>query len=172
MIQTRRVRPRELTFTTLGEALAEAERLAACERAGTLQRLGNWSTGQIFGHLAWWIDESFDGTGFHPPWWLRLIGPLLKRRMTDHRAKPGFRLPGTANGTLGTEDMPLDEGLARLRRAVTRLQASAPTVRDPALGWLTHDEWTRLHLRHFELHLGFLVPPLQDQPERSHARGA
>jgi hypothetical protein len=158
MIQTRRVQPRELTFTTLGEALAEAERLATCERAGTLQRLGNWSTGQIFGHLSWWIDEAFDGTGSHPPWWLRLIGPLLKRRMTDRRARPGFRLPGAAAGTYGTEDMSLDEGLDRLRRAVARLQAGAPTVPDPALGWLTHEEWTRLHLRHLELHLGFLVP--------------
>jgi hypothetical protein len=165
MIQTRRVQPRELTFTTLGEVLAEAERLAAHERAGSLQRLGNWSTGQIFGHLAWWIDESFDGHGFHPPWWLRLIGPLLKRRMTDRRARPGFRLPGIATGTLGTEDMPLDEGLDRLRRTVARLQASAPTVPDPALGWLTHDEWLRLHMRHGELHLGFLVP-MTEQPAR------
>jgi hypothetical protein len=172
MIQTRRVQPRELTFHTLTEAMAEAERLAAFERDGSLQRLGNWGTGQIFGHLAWWIDESFDGTGFHPPWWLRLIGPLLKRRMTDHRAKPGFRLPGTATGTLGTEDMPLDEGLDRLRRAVARLQASAPTVRDPALGWLTHDEWTRLHLRHFELHLGFLVPRSSNPSGSSPALGA
>lgn len=158
MITTSRVHPRTLTFTTLTQALDEAERLAECERRGALRRLGNWSTGQIFGHIAWWIDEGFDGHGFRPPWWLRLIGPLLKRRMTERRAAPGFRLPGVSAGTLGTEDLPLEEGLDRLRRAIARLQAGAPTMPDPTLGRMTHEQWIKLHLRHAELHLGFLVP--------------
>lgn len=56
------------------------------------------------------------------------------------------------------EPVPLDEGLERMRRALGRLKAEAPTAPNVIFGPLSHDEWVALHCRHAELHLGFLVP--------------
>lgn len=151
------MRVRTVRLNSLEDLLAEAERLAAAERAGTLRRLGNWTTGQLFGHVAYWIDVSFDGSEHRAPWFIRLIGPMLKKGMINKTPKPGFRLPGVAGGTYGTTAYTLDEGLARLRRAVARLQAGTPTLPNEVFGKMTRDEWLALHLRHAEVHLGFLV---------------
>jgi hypothetical protein len=39
-----------------------------------------------------------------------------------------------------------------------QLKTQAPTAPSPILGTLTHEEWIAMHLRHAELHLGFLIP--------------
>ncbi len=157
-IDTKNVKTRELHFKTLEEALAEVERIAAAERAGTLQRLGNWTTGQVFGHLAYWINLAFDGGGPTPPWFLRLIGPMIKKKILYGNLQRGFRLPGAPEGTYGTEQLSLDEGEKRIKAALHRLIKGTPELPNPVFGTMTRDEWLALHLRHHELHLGFLVP--------------
>lgn len=156
-VDTKRVPIRELRFQTIDDALAEIKRLAEAERAGRVERMGNWTTGQVFGHLAYWIDGSFDGGIKPPPWFIRMIGPMLKRGMLRGPMKQGFRLPGAPEGTHGTEVLSLDEGLSRVTRAFERLKAGAPQRRNPVFGWMTHAEWIALNLRHAELHLGFLT---------------
>lgn len=153
---------RPVRFATIAEALADAERCAAADEAGTLRRSGNWTPGQIFGHLAWWIDGAFDGYPASPPWFVRLLGPLLKNSAL-RRVQFGVRLPGVPGGTYGTEPMPTREGLERLRRAFERLERGAPERPNPVFGKMTHEEWKQLHLRHAEGHLAFLHPNGADE---------
>lgn len=157
-VDTRTAPRRNLSFATLADALADARRCAAADRAGTLRRTGNWTLGQILGHLAWWIDGAFDGYPMRPPWFVRLLGPLLKRMLLRRGGKPGMRLPGVPAGTHGTDLFSTDEGLARFERAVARLEAGPPSRPNPVFGKLTHDEWQALHRGHAELHLSFVEP--------------
>lgn len=158
-IDTKNVNIRELHFDTLEQAMAEVDRVSAAERAGKLQQLGNWTAGQNFGHLAHWINVGFDGGGPTPPWLVRKLGPiLLKKRVLYGKAWKGFRIPNAPEGTFGTEKLSLEEGERRVKAALTRLMNNTPDRPNPAFGKMTRDEWVKLHLRHFELHLGFLVP--------------
>lgn len=146
---------RELRFATVDEALRDAAQLAAAERAGSLERLGNWSLGQAFGHVAEWIRFSYDGSPFTPPWILRTLGPWMKRFVLARPMPRGIRLRGVAEGTYGTAPMSTDEGLARLRREFDRLGRNAPSKPSPVFGAMTHEEWLQLHLGHAALHQGF-----------------
>ncbi len=160
-IDTGRVKGRRtLRFATLNEAMAEAERVVAAEKAGSLERLGNWSAGQTLGHLAAWMSFPYDGypPGFGAPWFIRVLLKLQKKKFLNGSLPAGVRIPHVPGGTLGTESMSADEGLARYRRAAARLEAGAPTCDNIVFGPLTHEEWTKLNLRHAELHLSFLVP--------------
>lgn len=54
--------------------------------------------------------------------------------------------------------MPFEEGLARLRKALDRLEKNPPTTPNPLFGHMPHEEWLLLHIRHAELHLSFVHP--------------
>jgi hypothetical protein len=69
----------------------------------------------------------------------------------------GFKLPARAR-TLLPEDVPLDEALDNLRRALGRFASETPTARHPFLGALASQEWESLALRHAELHMSFVIP--------------
>ncbi len=45
-----------------------------------------------------------------------------------------------------------------LRIAVGRLKTETKRGAHPVLGKMNVDEWNRFHLRHAEMHLGFLIP--------------
>lgn len=154
---------RTLRFNSPDELMADVERVVASERAGTLRRAGNWTTGQILGHLAAWIDYSYDGypPALKPPWFIKLILRMMKGRFMRGPLKAGVKIPKAPGGTYGTEPMPLDEGLARFRKAWDRLRRSKPTVPNIIFGDLTHEECITGHLRHAELHLSFLHPILE-----------
>ena len=146
---------RELNFRSLDEVLADAERLVASPNT---KMLGNWPLSQLLTHLATAINGSIDGTSAKAPWFIRLIGPLLKGRVLKNRMSPGFKLPKDVEvGFFPSVSSP-QEALEELRRAVGRSHNERMTARHPILGKLTHEEWTRLHLRHAELHLSFAVP--------------
>ena len=149
---------RTLHFTTIPQAIAEADRLAAADRAGKLTQLGNWTFGQNLGHLASWGDYSFDGPPMKIPAILRMFIRPFRRRFLYKPMSPGSRLPKVQAGTYGTELLSTDEGLSRFRTNFNRIAAECPTKPNILLGPLTHDEWINLHLRHAELHLSFLQP--------------
>ena len=138
--------------------MAEVERLAAAERAGRLNRLGNWTLGQTLGHLATWAEYAYTGAPLKPPFFIRWILRLRKQKFLYEPMKAGVWIPRVAGGTLGTEPMPLDEALPRLRRVIERLKTEAPTAPNVIFGKLTHEESIAITLRHAELHLGFLIP--------------
>ncbi|MBX3390564.1 MAG: DUF1569 domain-containing protein [Phycisphaeraceae bacterium] len=149
---------RDLHFSSLDEVLAEADRIAAAERDGRLKQIGNWSAGQIFNHLATWIDYSYDGfpPQLSPPWFVRLIVKLQKHKFMNGAMPRGVRIPGIENGTLATESVPLEEGVRHLRASLERLKREKPTQRSVLFGEMTHEEWIKGTLRHAELHMSFL----------------
>ena len=153
-INTKQVVRRELRFENESEILAEAERLAE----GSSQVLGNWSAGQIFKHLAIVMDGSIDGLKVTAPWYVRLIVPLFKKQLLSSPMRAGFRLPRRAKEVMVPRDsISIQEGIQSLRNAVTRLNSTTERKPSPVLGPMTREEWTQLHCRHAELHLGFLV---------------
>ncbi|MEX2138388.1 MAG: DUF1569 domain-containing protein [Pirellulales bacterium] len=147
---------RKLHFTSLGDMLADAEMLCSMK---PVHALGNWQLGRALEHLARTIDMSLDGARFKAPWYIRLLGPLFKKRLLSRPMSPGFRLPANAAKFLIPEDeCELHEALRHLRTAVTRSLATTHRHSSPVFGHLTSDEWNQLHFRHAELHLSFFVP--------------
>jgi hypothetical protein len=149
---------RILHFDSLDQKTAEVDRLVEAERQGRLKQLGNWTLGQTLGHLAAWMEYGYTGAPLNPPFFIRWILRLRKRKFLYEPMKAGIRIPRVKGGTLAIDPMPLDEALTRFRRVAERVKAEPPTAPSPALGKLTHDESIALNLRHAELHLGFLVP--------------
>lgn len=149
---------RLLHFTSIDEAVAEADRLAAAERAGTLTRVGNWTLGQALGHLAAWAEYSYTGAPLKVPLPIRLMLRLGKKKFLTQPMRAGVKIPKTPGGTLATDVLPLDEALLRFRSAMERLKREVPTAPNVIFGQLTHEEWVQLNLRHSELHLGFFRP--------------
>jgi hypothetical protein len=149
---------RKLRFESIDEMMAEVDRLVQAEKAGRLKRLGNWTVGQMLGHLAVWAEYSYTGPPIKAPFFIKLIFRLRKRKFLYGSMPAGVKIPGIKGGTLATEPMPLDEALGRLQRAMERLKTEAPTVPNVIFGPLRHEEWIAMTLRHAELHLGFLIP--------------
>jgi hypothetical protein len=157
VIDTTKVQERrQLHFTSLADIRADVDRLA---QAGDIRTLGNWSAGQIFQHLAVAFNCSIDGFHFNLPAPLRfLLRLFLKGTFLNKTMSPGFRLPAKAAKQLVSPAIGLDEGLQNIRRALDRLQTEEKRAPNPVVGKLTREEWDRLHCRHSELHLSFLVP--------------
>ena len=145
----------DLNFASLPEVVADAEKLIAAQDTNTL---GNWPLSQLLTHLSTAIDSSIDGISAKAPWFIRLIGPFVKGRLLTKKMSPGFKLPREAEVAFYPVATSPQEALDKLAAAVGRLQHEKMTAVHPVLGKLTHDEWTRLHLRHAELHLSFAVP--------------
>lgn len=149
---------RSLHFSSIDEALADADRLVAAEGRGALRRSGSWTLGQTLGHLAAWAGFGYDGYPIKPP---RVIGWILRLRrhaFIHGPMRPGVRIPGVKGGTVATEELSTEEGHARFRRAFERLKREPAMDRHPFLGKMAQDEWIALNLRHAELHLSFLAP--------------
>ena len=151
---------RSLRFNTPADALADAERLAAAHKAGSVTRLGNWSLGQALGHVAAWIDYAYDGYPFTPPPEMAARARGFLPRVLEGGMTPGFKIASVEGGTAGILDMDSAIALSRLHRAWARLSASPPTA--PAghafFGPMTHEQWIALNLRHSELHQSFFIP--------------
>ncbi len=69
-VNTAKVRDRrQLQFNSIDEVLSEIDRIVSADQAGTLRHLGNWTPGQIMGHVAAWTNYSYDGYPLKPPPW-------------------------------------------------------------------------------------------------------
>jgi len=145
---------RALEFKSLDEVVADAEMLVSSSRT---RILGNWPLERLLTHLATAINLSIDGVSAKVPWFIRLVGPFMKKRFLT-KMSPGIKLSKDIEPGFYPPAASLHEALQMLRTAVARLRTEKMTARHPVLGKLTHDEWTQLHLRHEELHLSFAVP--------------
>ncbi len=145
---------RPLHFETIADIAAEVERLDKSK----LTTLGNWSGGQILRHLASAMTDSLDGPRFRLAWPMRLLGRLVKGRMLKSPMSPGFQLKNQSARALVPPSTSWEEGLTLFRQAALRLQTETPRQPHAFFGPLTPEQWQRLHCRHAELHLSFLVP--------------
>jgi len=146
---------RKLRFNTIPEAIAEAERIAALERAGAAHYAGNWNAGQIFNHLGAWAEYAFTGIPLRPPWFIRPFMRLMRGSMLRGMSA-GRRIPNVKEGTLATEPADLETGFARFKAAFERLDRESPPPRHPFFGPMAHQDWKRLNLNHAELHFSFV----------------
>lgn len=160
VIDTKKADRRDLTLGSLADLSAELDRLEAAHAAGTLTTTGNWTAGQIFEHLAVLPECALDG--FPPgkvPLPMRLFAQLLFKRkaVTGHPPPPGFKIPAGADHFNPGESTSFEDGLARLRAVLSRLDAGERmTHPSPLFGTLTHDQWVNLNLGHCSMHLSFL----------------
>jgi hypothetical protein len=145
---------RKLHFTSLEDIGADVEQLAR----GPVRNLGNWTSGQVLKHLALVMNYSIDGFPTRAPFYLRILGKLLKKRILTKGMTPGFQLPNKDARNLVPGATTWEEGLAAFRTALKRMQKEPKRAPHGFFGHLTHDEYIRLHCRHSELHLSFLVP--------------
>ena len=135
---------RQLRFAAFDDIVADADKLAASPNT---RMLGNWPLSQNLLHLSIAIDRSIDDTFGLAPWYIRLLGPFIKRRILTKGMSPGFRLPKEFEATYFPAGHSSQEALDGLRKAVGRTRSERMTGRHPVLGKMTHDEWTQLHLR-------------------------
>lgn len=151
---------RKLRFETVDQAVAEAEHLVQAERGGRLTRVGNWTVGQILGHLATWANFAFDGypPEVHAPLPIRLIVRMFRGQILRKGMMAGVRVGKVPGGTVGLDLLEPEEGLRRFRTAMGRLKSTVPAAPNPLFGRMTHEQWIALNLRHAELHMSFLVP--------------
>ena len=153
---------RDLHFNSLVAMLAEAQRLADAPR---VTMLGNWTLGQVLGHLATTMHMSLDGSKVKAAWYLRLVGPWLKKGLLSGPMPAGFRLPAKlARQMVPGEDVRVQEAMASFREAVERLKREEHRAPHVVFGRMTRAEWDRLHLRHAEMHLSFAVPEGEHSP--------
>jgi hypothetical protein len=148
---------RTLRFESIDQMMAQVDRLVEAERAGRLKRLGNWTLGQMLGHLAGWAEYSYTGSPLTPPLFIKWILRLQKRKFFKGPMWAGVKIPGVPGGTLATKNLPLDKALGRLQKVMARLKVETPTIPHAIFGPLPHDKWIAINLRHAELHLSFLV---------------
>lgn len=158
---------RRLRLESVDHVLSEVERLVEAEQHGLLVQLGNWTLGQTLGHLAAWAEYSYTGLPFDPPFFIRWLVRLQKRRFLEGPMPAGVKIPRVAGGTYAIEPVSLDDSWPRFRQVLRRLETEAPTLSHKLLGPLTHEEWVALNLRHCELHLGFFVPRSDGDGERT-----
>jgi hypothetical protein len=149
---------RSLRFDSIDQVLADVDRLVEAERAGRLKRLGNWTLGQTLGHLATWADYGYSGSPLKVPFFIKWMLRLRKQSFLYGPMRAGVRIPRVPDGTLATENMPLDKAPPWFRQVWRRLKTECPPMPNSIFGMLTHDESIALNLRHAELHLSFLVP--------------
>jgi hypothetical protein len=158
-VETAKVKERRaLRFASAEDVLRDVAALEAAAVAGTLRTTGNWTPGQVMGHLAAWVGYAYSGTPIKTPAVIRWVLRLRKHRYFRVALPAGVKIPKVPGGTLATEEVEFGEGVRRIREAWGRLAREAPVLPNPVFGPLSHEEWINLHLRHAELHLSFLHP--------------
>jgi hypothetical protein len=146
---------RALQFNSLDEVVAEAERLSDCS---DVELLGNWSLGQIFQHLGDAMAMAIDGSDYKPPFFFKIMGPLMRKGMLNKSMRAGFQLPPGMHALIPSEDTTTESGFKALRQNAERLKNEELQPRHVVFGKMTREDWNKLHLRHAEMHLSFAVP--------------
>jgi hypothetical protein len=147
---------REVHFDSIDDITADAGKLALAERNKKLVQAGNWTLGQVCGHIAGWMEASYSGAPVRFSWLVRMLARARRKKYLNEPMNPGGRLPRVEGGTLFREPLSTEAGLERLKKACARIKGEAPKKPHFIFGKLKHEEWKKLHLRHAELHLSFL----------------
>lgn len=147
---------RNISFQSLEAAIADAEQLAG----GEVRTTGKHSFGQILEHLARTHDMSCGKVaGPKPPWYMRLMMPLVRGMIVKGPVKPGFKLPADAEAFFWPEEeVDVQTALQHLKESVSNYQATGPLAVHPVFGKLSADKVDRLNCNHCAMHLSFVHP--------------
>ena len=146
---------RELSFASLDDVIAEAERLVG----GEVRTTGNHSFGQILKHLAITHDMTTGKLeGPRPPLLMRLMVPLIKSSILKN-VKPGFKLPAKAEAFFWPDqEFDVQESFAHLKESVERFNSVGPLPKHPFFGKLSTEQAIALNCKHCAMHLSFVHP--------------
>jgi hypothetical protein len=162
-VDTRHVANRRpVHLRTIDDLMAEVDRVTGAASAGRVRPLGNWSPAQVLWHVGRLIELSFDGFPFRyrraPAWITRLFRLLAWRRLIALAFRPGFKNPPDAAALEPDPSGSLDGAAAYLKQQVARIRNGERMTQECSVeGPFAHDQWVYIHLRHAELHLGFLT---------------
>lgn len=162
MVNTRKVKRRELNFASLDEWAAGVERVRAAGAGGRLRALGNWSAARIVVHLTKWVEYSIGGFPFRYPASVRWPGKVIKlfswKLLYRIALSPGFKNPPAAAASVEPDTpVTLEAACDLCRRQIARVDAGERMTADSPAGWsMTHEMWLWVHLRHAEMHMGFI----------------
>jgi len=149
---------RTLRFGRMEDLLREVEALDACQRGGgAIVTTGKWTPAQNVWHINAFIVASLDGFPFRAPWWLRLLGKLIKSGALNKPLRSGIKAPKSMHLMMPPAEVKWDDAVASLRKSMARLaKGEKMRVPSPLFGELAHEEWIQLHCRHAEMHFGFM----------------
>lgn len=147
---------RELNFSSLDDAFADAEKLAQ----GEVRTTGNHSFGQILEHLARTHDMATGKTvGPRPPFMLRLMMPVLKYIILSGPVKPGYKLPKEAEEFFWPEgEVDVSQALTHLKESIANYKAKGPLAVHPVFGRVSEEKNMNLNINHCAMHLSFVHP--------------
>ena len=144
---------RTLRFNSLDDVLADARALAATH----IKANGNWTPGQVVGHVARAVHGSIDGISFQAPLPLRIIGRVIRSIPLNKGLPTGVKLPASARAKAVPEpDLSINDAVDQLTRAIERTRHETMAGKHPVFGKLSHEQWIKFHCRHAELHFSFL----------------
>lgn len=151
---------RQLTFATLDEVIADAERLLATGYSAT----GKWDLSQVCRHLAEWLRFPVQGFPKMNPVFGLIFGILRKtvgrkklERYLDSKSFPAGKptIPVTVFAAGGDAA----EAVDLLKQQAVALKNHRGMIHpSPLFGAMTYDEAVQMQLIHCAHHLSFLVP--------------
>jgi uncharacterized protein DUF1569 len=149
------IKRRKLRFHNLDDILNEAKTLAA---AG-VETSGNWTPGQVVGHVAAVIDSSVEGFSFKLPIPVRLFGRVMRGWFLAKGFPAGIKMPGNVPASFKpSAEFSLREAIEQLVSSIDKARDRRMNAVSPVLGQLSHEQWVQLHCRHAELHFGHIHP--------------
>ncbi|GJM18231.1 MAG: hypothetical protein DHS20C14_04440 [Phycisphaeraceae bacterium] len=156
-VNTKKSERRPLRFESIDDIRVELDRLETAHKAEGVRHTGNYSPGQNFNHLANWI-EIYETREFGPtpPWFVRVIGKMMKNKIVTKGFPAGLSGPG--NKPQPEPEASFEDGVARYRHKLDVLGTLDLAHENPMFGPCTHDFAMQVQLRHAEHHLGFLHP--------------
>ena len=148
---------RQVHFENFDELLQDVEMLHA---AASLRTGGRWTAAQNIDHVRRFITMSREGTTAKAPLWLRILGRLLRGGLGKRDVPSGLKIPPSlAAEFVPPADITMDDVVEKFRTEVALAKVpGSMTQSSPVFGKLDHDKWYALHLRHAELHMGFIAP--------------
>ncbi len=150
--QKRRPKP---VFKNFDEVITDIEQLAS----GKIVTSGNYTFAQIVKHLAT-TNQMVIGEIVPPklPLMMRMLMPLMRKKILNGPVEPGFKLPNTAMQTFfwDTSDVQLSDAIDKFKRSVEAYRKNGPLPVHPIFGKATAEEIEGITLRHAAMHLSFV----------------
>ena len=149
---------RQLRFDRLDDVLNDARRIA--EQGGPPTR-GAWTASENIWHVARYLQASVEGYPFSAPWWMKLIGPMLKKRMISKPMSSGFKAPANVSKhmepqSVSAQQTTMENAMRLLEDTIAKAKAQGYLPANPVFGKMSAREWEQLHCRHAELHFGLI----------------